>query len=55
MQGGTLTPTDDGYLLDGRWPFVTGALDAPWAAINAVVSSDDPVPDVRLCLVPREA
>jgi alkylation response protein AidB-like acyl-CoA dehydrogenase len=55
VQGGTLTPADGGYVLAGRWPFLTGALDAPWAAINAVVQSEDPVPDVRLCLVPRQS
>ncbi len=55
VQGGTLTPAEGGYVLEGRWPFLTGAMDAPWAAINAVVRSDDAVPDVRLCLVPSIA
>lgn len=54
--GGTLTPTEGGYVLEGRWPFLTGALDASRAALMAsVATAPADAPDFRLCLVPSEA
>ncbi|MGD9531902.1 MAG: hypothetical protein AB7V44_34590 [Pseudonocardia sp.] len=58
VAGGRLVPTDGGYLLDGRWPNITGVLDAPWVGIGAVVHDGEGprqvngAPDVRLCIVP---
>ena len=34
---GVAQPVDGGYLVSGRWPMVTGALDVQWAALNGVV------------------
>lgn len=60
VPAGVARPVEGGYELVGRWPFVTGCQDAPWAALNGVVhDGDEPrmrngVPDVRLFLVPRD-
>ncbi|MCC6434856.1 MAG: hypothetical protein IT196_07500 [Acidimicrobiales bacterium] len=34
---GVARPVDGGYLVSGRWPMVTGALDVQWAALGGVV------------------
>ncbi|MDH4144348.1 MAG: hypothetical protein OEY23_04165 [Acidimicrobiia bacterium] len=61
VAGGRAVATDGGYVLDGRWPNVTGVLDAPWVGIGAVVHDGeaprelDGNPDVRMCIVPTSA
>lgn len=53
------TPVDGGYLLNGRWPFVTGCLDTTWVSLAGMVREDgapriiDGVRDVRTFIVPR--
>ena len=47
---GQVTATDDGYLLDGSWPFVTGIDDADLAVLVGRVGQSRP-PDVRFCVV----
>jgi len=34
---GTLTPTDGGFTLNGRWPFNTGGHGSRWAILNALL------------------
>jgi alkylation response protein AidB-like acyl-CoA dehydrogenase len=38
---GTATPTEDGYLVDGRWSFASGSTHADWLFGNCVVPSGD--------------
>ncbi|EOM77480.1 3-hydroxy-9,10-secoandrosta-1,3,5(10)-triene-9,17-dione monooxygenase oxygenase subunit [Rhodococcus rhodnii] len=38
---GTLTPTADGYVLDGRWMFASGCDYAGWALLGAKLVADD--------------
>jgi indole-3-acetate monooxygenase len=53
-----LDPVEGGYELQGRWPFLTGVLDASWAAVLGIVHDGDSPrehlggPDVRLFYVP---
>jgi alkylation response protein AidB-like acyl-CoA dehydrogenase len=60
VPGGIAEVVEGGYELRGRWPFVTGCVDAPWAALSGVVHEAgevrlrDGVPDVRMFLVGRE-
>jgi 3-hydroxy-9,10-secoandrosta-1,3,5(10)-triene-9,17-dione monooxygenase len=49
---GKALPTDDGYLLTGRWAWGTGVMHADWVLLNGVVEGE--VADVRLFLVPRD-
>jgi alkylation response protein AidB-like acyl-CoA dehydrogenase len=55
---GVAIPVAGGYRLSGRWPFVTGVLDAPWSSLLGVVHEGDQprlidgIPDVRRFLVP---
>lgn len=34
---GIATPVDGGYRLSGSWPFMTGAMDAPWSLFRGFV------------------
>lgn len=47
---GTARPKDDGYVLNGRWPFNTGCHGAKWTFLNALVDAGDgePVPTSML-------
>jgi alkylation response protein AidB-like acyl-CoA dehydrogenase len=55
---GRATPVAGGFRLTGTWPFMTGALDAPWSALTGIVVDDDAppaegaMPDLRSFIVP---
>lgn len=57
---GSITPsgkarrTNDGYVLDGRWAWGTGAMHADWVLLNGVID-DGGALDIRLFLLPRSA
>ena len=56
---GSITPTpakrvDGGLLVTGRWPYVSGAPHATWAAVGALVPDDAGSPEALLCLIPME-
>ncbi|WP_028478600.1 acyl-CoA dehydrogenase family protein [Nocardia sp. CNY236] len=44
--GGVAIPTDDGYILNGRWSFNTGAAQSHWNTLAAVIQEDrsEPIP-----------
>jgi len=44
----------DGIRVSGRWSFASGCDAARWMMVAAVVSSEGPLPDLRLFLVPEE-
>jgi alkylation response protein AidB-like acyl-CoA dehydrogenase len=58
VAAGVGTPVDGGYRLSGKWPMVTGALDAPWALLFGTIHEDGAVrtvngfPDARAFIVP---
>jgi alkylation response protein AidB-like acyl-CoA dehydrogenase len=47
---GTVTPTDGGYLLSGRWEWATGVLHADWVMVHAVQA--EPELSTRFLVVP---
>lgn len=55
---GTLSPTGaavarpGGYLLNGRWGFISGAQHSQWQEIIAMPDDQDPVPGPIMALVP---
>jgi len=50
---GRAVPKDDGYILDGRWSWATGVMNANWALVSPVaVVADQPMP--MLALLPIE-
>ncbi len=49
---GLLTKVDDGYLLNGVWPFSSGSLHVEWASLGALTESPDGKGSVVLVLVP---
>ncbi|ANP50029.1 alkylation response protein AidB-like acyl-CoA dehydrogenase [Streptomyces griseochromogenes] len=50
--GGTLVPTEGGYLLTGRWPWNTGVLHATWNVLAAVLAHEDGANEPYLAVVP---
>lgn len=56
--GGIGRPVDGGYRVSGRWQFLTGSLDAPWAWLHGTVYEGDAprklgeMPDQRAFIVP---
>ncbi|MEZ5263761.1 MAG: acyl-CoA dehydrogenase family protein [Acidimicrobiales bacterium] len=44
VPGGTARPVDGGWSITGRWPFVTGSLDAGWLGLTARVHEADGSP-----------
>ena len=58
ISGGVANVVEGGYRLSGRWQFVTGCLEAPWASLNGVVQAGGEVrqvngmPDARALIVP---
>ena len=49
---GSVTPTDGGYRLTGRWSFVSGALHSQWQQIVAMGEAPDRTPMPVIGLVP---
>ncbi|OBI11830.1 acyl-CoA dehydrogenase [Mycobacterium sp. E2497] len=47
------TPTDGGVRLTGRWSWATGAMDADWVMVGALVERPDRI-DPALVLVPAD-
>jgi alkylation response protein AidB-like acyl-CoA dehydrogenase len=45
---GTAVPTDDGFIVNGRWPFNTGCHGARWTVLNALQPSGLPT-----CVIAR--
>ncbi|MAG31874.1 MAG: flavin-dependent monooxygenase [Deltaproteobacteria bacterium] len=43
----------NGIRISGRWSFVSGCDASRWMMVGAVVPSEEPVPDLRLFLVPQ--
>ena len=55
MSPGTAVPTEGGYLVSGRWPYVSGIAHGKWAALNAKVESDKAgPPDMRFFVLSAE-
>lgn len=50
---GTLTPTDGGYLLDGRWKWVSGCQGANWCNLAAIPEGPDAPAGPATALVRR--
>ncbi|MEZ5263918.1 MAG: acyl-CoA dehydrogenase family protein [Acidimicrobiales bacterium] len=57
--GATLRPSGDGYVLDGAWPFMTGAADMGWCMVVARLQVDGAPPDgtpaIRRVVIPADA
>jgi indole-3-acetate monooxygenase len=51
---GSISATDGGYRLSGRWSFASGCEDADWLFLNAVEAVEDGVPALRLAVLPRD-
>lgn len=50
---GSLTPTDDGYEVRGRWAFGSGCDGATWlGGLAAVTGGEGRIPDLRYVIVP---
>ena len=49
---GTMVPVEGGYLLNGRWPFVSGAHHAHWMEAAAVILRDGAEPEPVMTMVP---
>lgn len=47
---GQLTPTNGGYRLTGRWPFVSGSVNADWVLLGAMLQGS-PTPKAVCALV----
>lgn len=50
---GQVERSGDGFRLSGRWSFASGCDASRWMMLGAVVPSSDPVPDLRMFLVPQ--
>jgi len=48
---GKLRRTDDGFVLDGSWPFVSGIDHCDWVGLGAIETAADGSPVGSLCLV----
>lgn len=44
--GGVVIPTDDGYILNGRWSFNSGATQSHWNTLAAIIQEEhsEPIP-----------
>ncbi|NLU79181.1 acyl-CoA dehydrogenase [Micromonospora sp. HNM0581] len=49
---GVMVPVEGGYLLTGRWPFVSGAHHAHWMEAAAVILRDGAEPEPVMTMVP---
>ncbi|HEY0697733.1 MAG TPA: acyl-CoA dehydrogenase family protein, partial [Micromonospora sp.] len=49
---GTMVPVDGGYILNGKWPFVSGAHHAHWMEAAAVILRPDSEPEPVMTMVP---
>jgi 3-hydroxy-9,10-secoandrosta-1,3,5(10)-triene-9,17-dione monooxygenase len=52
IPGGTLTPTEGGYVLNGSWRFNSGCKGADWNMTAAVLTAPDGTPGEAVALVP---
>ncbi|ONK09793.1 acyl-CoA dehydrogenase family protein [Streptomyces sp. MP131-18] len=52
--GGTVTPTEGGYLLDGTWRFNTGCRAADWDMLAALLEKPDGSVELVYALVPMD-
>ncbi len=52
--GGTLRPTEGGYLLEGTWRFNTGCRAADWDLLAALLEQPDGAVELVYALVPLE-
>lgn len=50
---GTARQTDDGWLVNGRWPFASGIHGADWFIATAFVENQDGPPVAQMHLVPK--
>jgi alkylation response protein AidB-like acyl-CoA dehydrogenase len=48
----TAVPVDGGFLVNGRWPFITGAPHARWQEIRAMLITPDGAPRPLMAMVP---
>ncbi|MCP5070598.1 MAG: flavin-dependent monooxygenase, partial [bacterium] len=44
----------DGIRVSGRWSFASACDASRWMMVGAVLPSEDPIPDLRLILVPQD-
>ncbi|WP_428967021.1 acyl-CoA dehydrogenase family protein [Micromonospora fluostatini] len=49
---GTMVPVEGGYVLNGTWPFVSGAHHAHWMEAAAVILRDGAEPEPVMTMVP---
>ncbi len=49
---GTMIPVEGGYILNGKWPFVSGAHHAHWMEAAAVILRDGQEPEPVMTMVP---
>lgn len=48
--GGTIAPTEDGYVLNGRWSFNTGVTQSNWNTLAAVIEEEDGLSPVMVAV-----
>lgn len=52
----TIVPTEDGLILNGRWPFCSGVPHSEWICLGArLYREPDVPPDVYTCFVPTSS
>ena len=49
---GKARPVEGGYMLSGRWPFLSGCRHTAWSILGAMTQRPDGSPDVIVLLVP---
>jgi len=45
--------TEDGFVVNGRWPFSSGVDNSDWNMLAVTIYEDDKAVDWRLCIVPK--
>jgi 3-hydroxy-9,10-secoandrosta-1,3,5(10)-triene-9,17-dione monooxygenase len=53
VPSGQLTVTEGGYILKGKWQWLSGIDHSSWAMLNAHSESQEAQPTMQFCLVPR--
>jgi len=53
LAAGRARKVDDGFVVNGRWPFSSGVDNSDWNMLAVTVYDGDKAVDWRLCLVPK--